>query len=338
MNYDPVPTLEPTGEFLRRRGLAYRDLRVLVTGSTPAQINEGNIDQTFRLDIQPQADLACALLQSEKHAVALVTIDSDIIPSLNLLERMGELHPGCIKVALAKTDSTEFYFAAVQRGVIDILLGADASEAEVELALASAIERSVRERAAAGLLKELGDERAELGRRMESTTQALFEATERLDRMNVADRSTGLYGMAYFQNTWRREMARSTRYGRPLALMVMDLDLPEPSIEPDGDALRATGTFLLESIRDVDFVARFGAEGFCIILPECGKTDAIELADRLRQAFRDRAEGPALAGLSLSIAVAACPEDESSAAAMIRLADAALRAAMASGRDQVVPA
>ena len=338
MNYDPAPTLEPTGEFLRRRGLAYRDLRILVAGSTPDAVDTGTIDQTFRLDIQPDHDLACALLQKEKQSVVLVELGADPIPSLELLERLGELHPGCIKVALAKTDSTELYFPAVQRGVIDIVLGADASEAELELALASGVERSVRERAAASLLQEVTAEREELARRMEGTTQALFEANERLGRMSVADTSTGLYGMSYFQNTWRREMARSTRYGRPLALMVMDLDRPSDSSEPSTDALRATGTFLLESIRDVDFVARFREEGFCVILPECGKSDALDLAERLRQAFVERAGSAELADLTLTIAVAACPEDESSAAAMIQAADSALRGAMASGSNQVVPA
>lgn len=338
MNYDPAPTLEPTGEFLRRRGLAYRDQRILVTGPTPSQVSGGAIAPTFRLDIQPDAELACALMQKDKQAVALVNFGDDPIPSLELLERLGELHPGCIKVALVQTDSTELYFTAVQRGIIDILLGKDASEEELELSLAAAVERSVRERAAAGLLLEVSEKHTDLARKMESTSAALFEATERLGRMNVADASTGLYGMAYFQNTWRREMARSTRYGRPLALMVMDLDGRPGEEAHSADALRGTATFLLESIRDVDFVARFGNEGFCIILPECGKQDAVELADRLREAFGERAQSGALQGLSLTIAVVACPEDESSAAGMTRLADGALRSAMASGRDQVVSA
>jgi diguanylate cyclase (GGDEF)-like protein len=338
MSYDPVPTLEPTGEFLRRRGLAYRDLRILVAGTTPAVISAGTIEQTFRLDIQPDRELACALLQKEKQAVVLVALDADPIPGLELLERLGEVHPGCIKVALLSTHSTEMFFPAVQRGVIDILLGADASEAEIELVLASAVERSTRERASAGLLNDVSTEREELARRIETTTQALFEANERLDRMNAADASTGLYGMTYFQHTWRREMTRSTRYGRPLSLMVMDLDHSVDAPKLSNDTLRATGTFLLESIRDVDFVARFRSEGFCIILPECGKSDALELAQRLCTAFANNDSAPGLSNLTLSIAVVSCPEDESSAAAMIQTADAALRAAMASGSNQVVPA
>jgi diguanylate cyclase (GGDEF)-like protein len=338
MNHDPVPTLEPTGEFLRRRGLAYRDLRVLIAGNTPDVISTGTIGQTFRLDIQPDRELACALLQKEKQAVALVALEADPIPGLELLERLGEVHPGCIKVALVSTNNTEMFFPAVQRGVIDILLGANTSEAELELVLASAVERSTRERAAAGLLKDVSDEREELARRIETTTQALFEANERLDRMNAADASTGLYGMTYFQHTWRREMTRSTRYGRPLSLMVMDLDRGANSQELSTEALRDTGTFLLESIRDVDFVARFRSEGFCIILPECGKSDALDLAQRLCDAFASNNSTASLTDLTLSIAVVSCPEDESSAAAMIQTADAALRAAMASSSNQVVPA
>ena len=209
-------------------------------------------------------------------------------------------------------------------------------EPGLELTLAAAVERSVRERAATGLLKEVSEKHADLARALETTSATLFAATERLARMNVADSSTGLYGMAYFQNTWRREMARSTRYGRPLSLMVMNLDRPSSGEGPDDDALRATGTFLLESIRDVDFVARFGSEGFCIILPECGKADAIELADRLCEAFVEKAGSGPRRGLSLTISVVACPEDESSAGAMIRLADSTLRAAMAQGKNQVV--
>lgn len=335
---DRPPVLEATGEFLMRRQLEYRDLRVLVAGDAPELLSEAQVTQTFAFDVQPNLDLAAALLQKLGHSVVLVPLGDDQAAAMQLLERINEIRPGASKVVLGSPSDPTGMFQAVQRGVVDYLLPAGTSRAELEIILASAIERSVRDGAAADLLTEVSREREELATKLERQSQALYEASSRLDRMNVADASTGLYGHSYFRNTWRREMARSTRYGRPLALMVLDLDRGAEGDDPSDAALRATGSFLLESIRDVDFVARFRSEGFAVILPECNKNDALELAERLRERFAAANDDAAGGELSMTIAVAACPEDESSAPGMVQAADSALRAAMASGGNQVVPA
>ena len=332
------PVLEETGEFLQRRQNEYRDLRVLVAGEPPSVLDEPSVTQTFAFDVQPDHDLAAALLQKKGQDVALVPIAGDCAPELDLLERLNEICPGTVKVVLGTTDDPAALFRAVQRGVVDYLLPATSNRAELEIVLASAIERAVRDRAATGLLTEVSRDREELARKMESSSQALYRARGQVDRMKVTDSDTGLYGNAYFKTTWRREMARSVRYGRSLALMVLDIDLETPGEDLSIELLRAAGTFLLESIRDVDFVARFRDEGFAMILPECNKSDALELAERLRERFGAEGSAGPLADRTVTIAVAACPEDESSAPAMIDAADSALRSAMSSGRNQVIPA
>ena len=83
-------------------------------------------------------------------------------------------------------------------------------------------------------------------------------------------------------------------------------------------------------------MGRFRDEGFAVILPECGKADGLDLAERLRLAFEQQATSGPLAGQTLSIALVACPEDESSAGAMTGLADRCLREGMARGRNQVL--
>ena len=327
-----APSLEPTGDFLRRRGLAYRSVRILAAGPGLEPVTESGVGKTFHLDVLTDENAAAALLQREQQAVIVARVGSEP-EGTALLERLGELAPSAVKVAYAEASSPEALFPFVQRGVIDLLIPSSASAAELELALTSAVERATRERASAGLLEDLRTDHAELNRKLESTTRELKTTTERLERMSVADSETGLYGMSYFSHTWRREMARSTRYGRPLALMVLDLDERSTA---DSACLRAAGTFLLESIRDVDFVGRFRDEGFAVILPECGKADGLDLAERLRLAFEEQAKSGPLAGQTLSIALVACPEDESSAGAMTGLADRCLREGMARGRNQVL--
>ncbi|MEE2829344.1 MAG: GGDEF domain-containing protein [Myxococcota bacterium] len=329
------PALEDTQEFLLRRGKEYRQTRVLVAGALPAALSKPAVVQDFGFEVEPDPVASAALLRDKGYQVVLVPLAADSQAAIALLEQLSQVQPGAVKIALGSPANPEGIFEAVQRGLVDHLLPGDTGRAELEIALAAALERAVRDAASTGLLTDLSKDCEDLRRRMEAQSQALFEARSRLDRMSVSDPTTGLYSHSYFSSTWRREMARATRYGRALSLMLLDVDRKDGEDEVKGEILLGCGSFLLDSIRDVDFVARFRQEGFAVILPECSKADAQDLAERLRKRFEDSGAG-ALEGRSVTIALAACPEDESSGPAMIERADRALREAMASGSNRVV--
>jgi diguanylate cyclase (GGDEF)-like protein len=81
-------------------------------------------------------------------------------------------------------------------------------------------------------------------------------------------------------------------------------------------------------MREEDVIARYGGDEFAAVAPNTTSTAAMHLAERLRAAAREY-------GISLSIGIAALPEDATDADGLLRAADAALYAAKQAGRDCV---
>jgi len=136
--------------------------------------------------------------------------------------------------------------------------------------------------------------------------------------------------------------------GHPVALLMMDLDrfksYNDRRGHPAGDELLATASRAIEaSIRQVDRAYRYGGDEFAVILPDCGRTVAEEVALRIRGAIAaipDDSEGPRVA---ISIGVACFPEDALQKDALVEVADQALFLAKGApfrlnARDQFVAA
>ena len=162
----------------------------------------------------------------------------------------------------------------------------------------------------------------------------------------ATDGLTGLWNHRRLYDLLREEMRRAARYGRALAVLMMDVDsfktFNDTYGHPQGDQLlRVVAGILKGSVRSVDHVGRYGGEEFLIILPETGKEDACRMAERIRGEVEARAcvviEDQAV-HRTMSMGVAAFPEDASSADELIQRADAALYRAKRSGKNRVVQA
>jgi diguanylate cyclase (GGDEF)-like protein len=121
------------------------------------------------------------------------------------------------------------------------------------------------------------------------------------ERMAVTDGLTGLYNHRYFHERLRGEMARCTRYGRPLSLVMVDLDDFKAINDRFGhlkgdEVLREVARRIKQNIRgseaaggtkraDVDIASRYGGEEFIIIMPEAAAAGAAIAAERLRAVF-----------------------------------------------------
>jgi diguanylate cyclase (GGDEF)-like protein len=167
---------------------------------------------------------------------------------------------------------------------------------------------------------------------------------ETLRSQSIRDPLTGLFNRRYMEETLDRELSRAEREGRPLAVILVDLDrfkhFNDTFGHAAGDAiLAAIGTLLRALSRAGDIACRYGGEEFVLILPEASLADARRRADEIRQAIRELSvmhEGLRLDGVRCSIGVAACPEHGAAGSALLRSADAALYRAKREGRDQVV--
>ncbi len=119
---------------------------------------------------------------------------------------------------------------------------------------------------------------------------ALKNAAEHQKVLSLAitDELTGIYNRRAFQKVLDRELRRSKRYQKPLSLIMLDVDgfkaINDTYGHEAGDSvLKVLAAQLQSSIRDIDFLARYGGDEFAVILPETRADEAAILAERLKK-------------------------------------------------------
>jgi diguanylate cyclase (GGDEF)-like protein len=160
-------------------------------------------------------------------------------------------------------------------------------------------------------------------------------------RLSVTDPLTGAGNLRHMTTTLAREVERATRFDRPLALLLLDLDhfkrVNDTYGHTVGDAvLRELSRRVAACVREVDTVARYGGEEFVVITPETDTDGALHLAARICEAIR---EAPFVVGedtvdVTVSIGVASLPGHGTSSGDLVRAADDGLYAAKRAGRDR----
>lgn len=167
---------------------------------------------------------------------------------------------------------------------------------------------------------------------------------ERIEQQAITDPLTGLYNRTYLMARLREEGERAARYGRPLALLFIDLDdlkaINDRLGHEAGDrVLVRVARVLREACRSVDYAARYGGDEFVVVLPETGPEGAMAVATRIQQRLADEpnplAAGTGGRGLGASIGVAAYPADARDWTELLRLADEAMYGAKRRGKRRV---
>ncbi|XVU24884.1 diguanylate cyclase [Actinoplanes sp. CA-054009] len=168
---------------------------------------------------------------------------------------------------------------------------------------------------------------------------------EEAQRLSLTDPLTGLWNYRYLRESLRREVERASRFGRMLAVLVLDLDhfkdVNDTYGHAAGDAV--LGEFarrIRVGLREVDVAFRQGGEEFVVLLPETDAYGGAIVAERLGAAVRDRPvpidplrPDDQLIPVTVSIGVAVYPEHGAGAQQVLAAADAALYAAKRAGRD-----
>ncbi len=166
---------------------------------------------------------------------------------------------------------------------------------------------------------------------------------EKVNELVITDDHTSLYNVRYMYDFLSREVENTIRSGSALSLIFFDLDHFKNINDTYGhmcgsSILKEIGYFLKKIIRPQDVPIRYGGDEFIIILPNTGKQEAFEYAQKLREDILNHRFLNNM-GLNLQVkasyGVATLPDDAMDRNTLIALADSAMYKIKESTRDAV---
>lgn len=175
------------------------------------------------------------------------------------------------------------------------------------------------------------------------------EFQQQIHRLISHDELTGLLTSKSFFTELRREAARAEEGALPFCVMMMDLDHFKSVNNNYGHlvgsrTLQDVGVIIKAALRSGDVAARFGGEEFAAFLLDADYAQALIAAERVRRAVEQHPFSAASQGndetrksfhVTISIGVAAYPDDATDPIKLVELADSALYRAKRSGRNLI---
>lgn len=181
-----------------------------------------------------------------------------------------------------------------------------------------------------------------LAQRMRANNRQLSASARRkrvLEREALTDALTGLYNRRWLEQRLGRLVGRHLRAGRPLSVMMLDIDHFKRFNDEFGHAmgdqvLAIVGKTVMDQMRPTDMAVRYGGEELVVILPDTPLDGARAAAERLRERIA-RTQLPNLTRtITVSIGLSGLEHDDDARLLLAR-ADGRLYAAKAAGRDRV---
>lgn len=179
--------------------------------------------------------------------------------------------------------------------------------------------------------------------KLHSLTDDLRRRSSEMELAALTDGMTGLNNRRYFDEALAQYLNEFTRIGRPVGLMILDLDHFKAINDTYGhdagdEVLRAVSRCLMDFSRHHDFVARLGGEEFAVIVPNMDREPLAMFAERLRVAVERLAleVGNVRLRITMSVGLAVAKGNgEEEAAALVKRADVNLYNAKQAGRNRI---
>lgn len=171
-----------------------------------------------------------------------------------------------------------------------------------------------------------------------------LQLRNKIQEQAIKDGLMGVFNHRYMKVKLEEEMARAKRYGKPLTLIIADVDYFKKFNDTHGHllgdkVLKEIAGILQDSVRETDIVARYGGEELAILLPETPLDAACDVAERIRRNVAGHAftgKEQQAVSMSLSIGVSCLlNEPELEPSELIIRTDTALYRAKHQGRNQI---
>jgi len=188
--------------------------------------------------------------------------------------------------------------------------------------------------------------RIKTGIRILELEQSLKKANEEIEILSITDPLTEVYNRRYLTQNLPLEIKRARRYKHPLSMLICDIDYFKKVNDTYGHhvgdlVLKQVAKCIEKSIRNVDWMVRYGGEEFVIVVPETDIKGAYILAERLLNAISqkrikiDENKISVTASFGITGFCAGTPEDKISFEAMVKQADEYLYKAKQEGRNRI---
>jgi diguanylate cyclase (GGDEF)-like protein len=169
------------------------------------------------------------------------------------------------------------------------------------------------------------------------------ELVKNLERLANTDSLTGVWNRRYLLNLAEQETQRCRRYNRPLSVLMIDIDHFKTVNDTYGHAigdevLIVMTETVMNYLRNVDVLGRFGGEEFVALLPETDSKAAVITAERIRANIEQitiPVDGN-LVSITVSIGVGSYQKGDANIDILIQRADEALYQAKNQGRNRVI--
>ncbi len=175
-----------------------------------------------------------------------------------------------------------------------------------------------------------------------AASQTLQQQNQLLETLSITDSLTGLYNRNKLDAILNEQIARYRRSRRPFTVLMLDIDhfktINDSSGHIAGDELlAAVARILVQSIRSVDYAARYGGDEFVIVLIDTPADAALETAERIRSQVEGAhySAGDQSITVTVSVGIAQWQPDDKVPTAVFERADQALYEAKRAGRNRV---
>jgi two-component system cell cycle response regulator len=317
------------------------NLLVVEDDADQRQLIRETLQDHFGLDTVVGVESIEAALALELAGFDLILTDYNL-PDGTGMQFLEKIRARCATPVIMVTGENVGHIAAeaIRKGATDYVV----KVGDYLFTIALVVEKNL---TVAKVVRENEQLRSELEqalREVRDKNTQLEKSLKMVEELAATDPLTSLYNRRHFSRVLEQLFAESERMDTHLSCVMVDLDgfkqLNDAHGHAMGDQLLAVaGKVILANMRKMDIAARYGGDEFVLLLPHATADDALRVAQRIREQFR---QGSALVlrrneGITLSLGIASrIASSPTGGDQLVMLADTALYQAKAAGRDRAI--